>query len=61
MRLPSNGSSCLENVELDGASTRHGPIEAKATGLWSLMALVAYRCIVDCCYPGPSGRGTRER
>ena len=28
MRLPSDDSFCLEDVELDGASTRHGPVEA---------------------------------
>ena len=30
MRLPSDDGFCLENVEPDGASTRHGPIEAKS-------------------------------
>ena len=30
MRLPSDDGFCLEDVELDGASTRHGSIEARA-------------------------------
>ena len=30
MRLPSDDGFCLENVELDGTSTRHGPIEVEA-------------------------------
>ena len=38
MRLQFDGGFCLENVELDGASTRHGPIEAKAAALRAFMA-----------------------
>ena len=37
MRLPSDNGFCLEDMELDSASTRHGPIEVKAAargGLW---------------------------
>ena len=37
MRLLSDDGFCLKDVELDGASTRHVPIEVKAAargGLW---------------------------